>query len=180
MATSIAAACATALLAAMPFACGTATAADLLIIKAPPKALDPAGQFWAKLDALARTVKGARPPPLVTTSPAGTPPAQAGVLGAPGTTVLFGDSPVDGGWRAGGRLQAGYWFDPQRSSGLEFSFFDLQDVSIGFAANSGGTPILARPRKDSRTFLLTSVRHRQNSYDKGNLLATITASATID
>jgi hypothetical protein len=89
-------------------------------------------------------VKGDRPPPLVTTSPPGTL-VNAGVLGAPGTTVLFGDSPVNGGWRSGGRLPAGYWFDPTRNKGVEISFFALQNASTGFSANSGTHAILAQP-----------------------------------
>ena len=91
-------------------------------------------------------MKGDRPPPLVTASAAGTPLAQAGVIGAPATTVLFGDSNVNGGWRSGGRLQAGYWFDPSRSKGVEVSFFDLQDASTGFAANSGTNADTRRSR----------------------------------
>ena len=143
---SIAAACGVALLAAVPLAAGTAAAADLpLVAKAPPKDADANGRFWIELDALAWTVKGDRPPALVTTSPAGTPFAQAGVLGAPGTSVLFGDSAVNGDWRAGGRLRAGYWFDPQHNRGIEVSFFDLQSVSTGFATDSNAHAILAQP-----------------------------------
>jgi Putative beta barrel porin-7 (BBP7) len=70
---------------------------------------------------------------------------QGGVLGLPTTTVLFGDSSVNGGWRSGGRLQAGYWFDPQHNRGIEASFFDLQGASTGFATDSNAHPILARP-----------------------------------
>jgi hypothetical protein len=140
----ISALCVAALLAAQPLAGGTAAAADLPI-KAPPKIADSFNPFWAEIDALAWTVKGDRPPPLVTTSPAGTPPAQAGVLGLPATTVLFGDSAVNGGWRSGGRVQAGYWFDPSRTKGVEASFFALQNASTGFAVNSGGNAILAQP-----------------------------------
>jgi Putative beta barrel porin-7 (BBP7) len=47
-------------------------------------------------------------------------------------TVLFGDSNVNGAWRSGGRLHAGYWFDPSRKQGIEVSFFDLQDASTVF------------------------------------------------
>ena len=137
-----------ALLAAIP---AIAAAADLPV-KAPP-AIPSSGSFWAELDVLAWSVKGDRPPPLVTTSPLGTPLGQAGVLGLPTTTVLFGDSSVDGAWRAGGRLQAGYWFDPVRSKGIEVSFFDLADVSTGFAANSSTNPILARPFFNATTNL---------------------------
>jgi Putative beta barrel porin-7 (BBP7) len=141
-AASIAAICGTALFAALPL--GIASAADLPL-KAPPKIPDSGSLFWGEIDYLGWSVKGDRPPPLVTTSPAGTPRIQAGVIGAPGTTVLFGDSSVNGAWRSGGRLQAGYWFDPSRTKGIEVSFFDLQDVSTGFAANSGTNAILARP-----------------------------------
>ena len=132
-------------LAAMPMAAGTVAAADLPITKAPPKTSDAGGSFWAEIDYLGWTVKGDRLPPMVTASPAGTPLAQAGVLGAPGTTVLFGDSAVNGGWRSGGRLQAGYWFDPRRGKGIEVSFFDLQSASTRFATDSNAHPILAQP-----------------------------------
>jgi hypothetical protein len=126
--------------------CDLAVAADLpLVTKARPLKPADAGQFWVGMDYLAWSVKGDRLPPLVTTSPAGTPLAQAGVLGPPTTTVLFGDSSVNGGWRSGGRLSAGYWFDPQHNSGVEASFFGLEQVSTGFNANSAGNPILARP-----------------------------------
>ena len=112
--------------------CDRAAAADLPLKARPPAPAD-AGQFWAEMEYLAWSVKGDRLPPLVTTSPAGTPPAQAGILGSPGTTVLFGDSSVNGGWRSGGRLRAGYWFDPQHRSGIEASFFGLERASAGLA-----------------------------------------------
>jgi hypothetical protein len=118
---------------------GPVHAADLPVVtKAPPP---PAvGSFWAELDYLAWTVKGDRLPALVTTG-------TTGVLGAPGTTVLFGDARVNDGWRSGGRLQAGYWFDQTRTRGIEASVFALEDASTGFAAasNAAGSPLLARP-----------------------------------
>jgi hypothetical protein len=124
---------------------GIAAAADLsLIAKAPPKAPDPT-PFWVEVDALAWTVKGDRPPALLTTSPAGTPLAAAGVLGQPATSVLFGNDSVNQDWRPGGQLRAGYWFDPQHGRGIEVSFFDLQDRSSGITTNSAANPILARP-----------------------------------
>jgi hypothetical protein len=39
-------------LAAMPMAAGTVAAADLPIIKAPPKPSDAGGSFWAEIDYL--------------------------------------------------------------------------------------------------------------------------------
>src|SRR5437868_8563481 len=45
------------------------------------------GRLWFSADYLSGWVQPARLPPLVTTSPAGTPLAQAGVLGLPATSV---------------------------------------------------------------------------------------------
>jgi hypothetical protein len=136
-----------AVLAATLLAAPPASAADLPL-KASVKAVE-FNPFWAEADALAWGVKGGHLPALVTTSPVGTPLASAGVLGLPTTTVLFGNSSVNDDWRAGGRLTAGYWFDPSRSRGIEASFFGLGDVSTGFAANSGITSIIARPFLDA-------------------------------
>ena len=122
---------------------GGALAADLPV-KAPPKAVD-FNPFWAEADYLAWSVSGDKLPALVTTAPVGTPLGVAGVLGQPTTSVLFGDSSVNKDWRSGGRITAGYWFDPQRSRGIEASFFGLENIGTGFAANTGTTPILMRP-----------------------------------
>jgi hypothetical protein len=138
-------ACSALLLAGLPSIIEATHAADLpLFAKAAP-ASDPGNRFWAEIDYLGWSVKGDRLPPMVTTSPAGTPLPLAGVVGAPGTTVLFGNSAVNDGWRSGGRLQAGYWLDPQRNRGIEVSFFDLQSASTGFATDSRTHPILAQP-----------------------------------
>ena len=132
----------------------TAVAADLpLARKAPPAPPSDPSPFWVEIDALAWTVKGDHLPALVTTSPPGTPFATAGTLGAPGTAVLFGDSTVNDGWRAGGRITAGYWLDRAHTRAIEASFFDLQDASTNFAASSNGTTILARPFVDATTNL---------------------------
>jgi len=58
---------------------------------------------------------------------------------------------------AGGRLRAGYWFDPQHRSGIEASFFGLERASAGFSASSAGTPILAQPFLEANTGLQNSV-----------------------
>jgi hypothetical protein len=108
-----------------------------------------ANRFWAEAEYLRWTVKGDKLPALVTTSPPGTPPAQRGVLGFPGTAVLFGDSTVNDGWRSGGRAEAGFWFDDRRTSGIETSFFQLGDASTNFRASSDGNSILARPFLDA-------------------------------
>jgi len=73
-----------------------AGAADLpvkAIYKAPRPPLS--GGFWIGAEYLLWSAKGDKLPPLVTTSPAGTLQPQAGVLGTPGASVLFGDSGVN-------------------------------------------------------------------------------------
>ena len=130
---------------------GSALAADLRL-KAPPKPVD-FNPFWAEADYLAWSVSGDKLPALVTTAPVGTPLGVAGVLGQPTTTVLFGNSSVNNDWRSGGRITGGYWFDPQRSRGIEASFFGLENASTGFAASSGAYPILTRPFTNALTGL---------------------------
>src|SRR5262245_54300916 len=55
-------------------------------------------RLWVGADYLLWRVRGDSLPPLVTTSPPGTPADQAGVLSTPGTTVLFGGSAVNDDW----------------------------------------------------------------------------------
>ncbi len=106
---------------------------------------------WVQAEGLVWWLKGNRLPALVTTSPNGTPRAQAGVLGAPGTNVLFGDERVDGeahgGFRTAMGVRLGHWFDCLMDSELEFDYFWLGDgqSSGDFYAGSLGDPILARP-----------------------------------
>jgi hypothetical protein len=90
-------------------------------------------------------------PPLITTSPQGTPVGQAGVLGAPGTTVLFGGRDLLDDVRSGGRLTAGAWLDHEQTLGVEGYFFGLEGISDHFSAASDGNPILARPFFNAQT-----------------------------
>jgi hypothetical protein len=122
-----------------------------LATKAPSAMRDYGSQYWVEADFLGWTVTGDKLSALVTTSPLGTPAPFAGVLGAPGTTVLFGNLAANDNWRAGGRLAGGYWFDPSHKTGIEASFFGLANASTGFNANSGGAPILAQPFTNAMT-----------------------------
>jgi Putative beta barrel porin-7 (BBP7) len=129
-------------IAATALACGLAqaTAADLPIAaKAPSAVVAGEGGFWIGAEFLYWSTKGDHLPPLVT---GGT---GLGVLGAPGTSILFGDASVGDDWRPGGRLRAGYWFDPGHKMGIEGHFFGLADTSTDFSASSTGTTLLARP-----------------------------------
>jgi hypothetical protein len=81
-------------------------------------------------------------PPLVTASPVGS----AGILGQPNTTVLFGGH-TDNEERSGGRFGAGYWFDCDKTFGIEGSYFFLGSRSVNFAAGPSGpgSAVIARP-----------------------------------
>jgi hypothetical protein len=95
---------------------------------------------YARGEYLLWWIKNPRFPPLLTTSP----PASAGILGNPGTVVLFGGS-VDAEERSGGRFTAGVWLDCERTLALEGSVFFLGQRSINFLAGSNAFPVIGRP-----------------------------------
>ncbi len=101
-------------------------------------------------------IKGDTLPPLVTTAATGTRIASAGVVGPATTSVLFGDSTVNGDPRAGARLTLGYWFDDHQTFGIVANYFLLQPEGTTFAADSSTTPILARPFLSATTSLATA------------------------
>jgi hypothetical protein len=104
---------------------------------------------WANVEYLLWAIKTDRlRAPLLTT---GTVESE-GVVGRPGTTVLFGDSLLDYHGFHGGRFHAGVC-DPCGRIGAEVGGFILEDKSVRFAALSdpNGLPVLARPFVDVRT-----------------------------
>jgi Putative beta barrel porin-7 (BBP7) len=68
-----------------------------------------------------------------------------GVLGQPGTVVLFGPGDVKFGARSGGRLSGGYWLDDCHMCGVDGSIFVLGEQSFRFTATSNQFPRIARP-----------------------------------
>jgi hypothetical protein len=104
----------------------------------------PEGRIWASAEYLLWWFEGSRVPPLVTTSPA----ASGGVLGAPGTTVLFGDSRLEEDAHSGGRFTLGGWLNECQTIGLEGDYFFLGSRSAEFTAGGNGLPgsqLIARP-----------------------------------
>jgi hypothetical protein len=108
-------------------------------------------RIWGAFNYLDFWVKGASVPPLVTTSPLGTPQSDAGVLGVPTTAVLFGNDRVNGDQRNGARIQAGIWLVDGEFLGIDGHYYALAAESTRFSAASDfSTPdpnaiILARP-----------------------------------
>jgi len=106
---------------------------------------------YVEVDYLSMWTKGNYLPPLVTTSPIGTPQAQAGRLPVSATTeILFGDQRVDDGQRNGGRINVGYWLIDGEFLGIEGQYFTLEQATTQFGALSQfssdpGAQILARP-----------------------------------
>jgi hypothetical protein len=116
----------------------------------------PGNAFWMDADLLFGWVQDANLLPLVSTSSVGTARTAAGVLGAPGATVLFGGR-VNDTERPGFRLGAGYWFGEEQRLGIEASFLMLGSQATLFEAASNGTPILARPFFNANTSTQQSV-----------------------
>jgi hypothetical protein len=129
----------------------------------------PCNRLWFSADYLAWWGKLANLPPLVTTSPATTPRSQAGVLGQPGTTILFGASNVDPGVHSGARFSVGYWLSSCRDEGLEVTYMSLGKQSASFDQTSQGDPILARPFFNVQTALQDSVIVAIPSQQKGTI-----------
>lgn len=105
----------------------------------------PPSQFWGRAEYLLWWTKGMQTPPLVTTSPDGTVQEQAGVLGIPGTTILFGGGGLNDNAQSGGRFSLGFWFDQARGEGLEVTYLTLGQQTDRFSASEDDYDILARP-----------------------------------
>ncbi len=103
------------------------------------------GRFYGRAEYLLWRFDGMNSPPLVTSSPAGTPLAEAGVLGFPNTQILYGGGDLLGGSRDGIRLSAGYWFNDYQDLAIEGDVFFFSTESGGFRATGSGDDILARP-----------------------------------
>ncbi len=112
----------------------------------------PPGRFWLSADYLYWVASGNHIPPLVTASPPGTPQGLAGVLGAPGTRVLFGGNNLVDPWQSGFRFNTGYWLNQNQTFGIDVGGFFLGQASSNASFSSAGTPgstILARPFFDT-------------------------------
>ena len=105
----------------------------------------PPGNYWVRAEVLGWWTKGQNIPPLVTIGPDNTNP---GVLGEPGTEILFGGGDVNNKGRIGGRISAGMWFDPCHEWGIEGDFFALDDSDQNFFASGFDYPFLSRPFTD--------------------------------
>jgi hypothetical protein len=104
-------------------------------------------RVYGRVQYLSMWTNGTALPPLVTTSPPGTPQDQAGRLDSPDTAILFGGERIDDGQRNGGRIDVGYWLVDGEFMGIEGHYLGLDEEGTTFNAVSDqpGGPILARP-----------------------------------
>ena len=111
-----------------------------------PDETNPPWRFWVGLEALGWAITGQSMPALVTGSPAGTARDQAGVLGAPGTTTLYGDDTVGGGMQAGLRVYSGLFLNQAKTWAVDGSFYTLYGGDTAYLSPDG--PIVSRPFRD--------------------------------
>ena len=105
------------------------------------------GRLFMRSDYLAWWMDPMDTPALVTESPAGTPPNQAGFLGGNQTSTLFGGE-LNGDFRSGVRVRGGWYVDPSRYWAVGGDYYQLFGSGDSFSASGPGTPggqILARP-----------------------------------
>lgn len=131
-------------------ACTTSTSCTTCGIGMPcccPPTCGPPGWLWLRGEYLLWFSQGMDTPPLVTTSPAGTPPGEAGVLGQAGTQILYGNEEVLTDGRSGFRIRFGGFLGPEKRFGWEGEYFDAGDIVELFSASGdgNGNPIIARP-----------------------------------
>jgi hypothetical protein len=102
------------------------------------------GQWFVRLEYLLWGTKGMQIPPLATTGPGASNP---GILGQPGTVILFGNESINGDMRSGGRIALGTWLDDAQTWGLSGEYFGLADAGESFfaASNANGVPTISRP-----------------------------------
>lgn len=102
------------------------------------------GMWWVRAEYLAWATSGMYIPPLATTGPDEENP---GILGEPGTEILYGDETILNDMRSGGRISFGRWLDPCQTWGLGGEYFALADQTADFFAQSDdeGSPIISRP-----------------------------------
>ena len=104
-------------------------------------------QYWASGEYLLWWARGMQVPPLVTTSPSGTPANDVGVLGRPGTQILYGNGRILTDDTSGFRGRLGMWFDEPKDYGVGGEYLRMFTEREHFEASSdsNGEPSLARP-----------------------------------
>lgn len=101
--------------------------------------------YWGSFEFLLWWRTGQELPPLVTSSPSTVAITDAGVLGLPGTQILYPTEEQGGDARPGARLTFGAWLDDCQFSGAGARLFALGESTAHYDINSDVNPVLARP-----------------------------------
>jgi len=109
-----------------------------------------ASPIWIGAEFLRWWTEGYDTPPLVTTAPSNTELVSDGVLGQPGTDILFGGCTLNDAARSGGRYTIGYVW-PGALWSAEVAYLHLDKEKTGFYRHSFGDPVLARPYSDAQS-----------------------------
>lgn len=125
---------------------------------------------WASVEGLVWWARPMNLPPLASTSPPGTPQISAGVIGQPGTRILYGGNSIFDEAQAGMRFRGGFWLDQSRMDGIGAEYLFLAQQSEHFQASSSGDPILSRPFNN----VLTGLRDAELVAFPGVLAGTVT------
>jgi hypothetical protein len=114
------------------------------------RADDSEGRFWVGAESLFWKMKDANLPPLITAGPFPGPSSivKSGIVGEPGTVIVFGGGKLDRGVFAGGRFTAGMWLNQKRNAGIELSYFFLPRRTYTAQTSASGLPganVISRP-----------------------------------
>ncbi len=132
--------------------------------------VSPPDLFWGEIEYLLWWTEGFRVPALVTSSPPGTVPGDAGVLGASGTSILLGNRTLDTDPHSGLRMTVGCGLPAYPRLGVQGSYFWLAKQTAEFTAASPATPIIARPFFDEPSASQASLLVAHPDFLTGSLL----------
>ena len=107
------------------------------------------GRVWARVEWLNWWSSSMNAPPLVTTSPDTVPPGDAGIIGEPTTSILFGGDLADND-RGGMRFSLGYLLKPCHNLSVIATYAHLGDARSSFAASDEQFSVLVRPFFDAQ------------------------------
>lgn len=106
--------------------------------------------FWFRGDYMLWQRDAVNLPPLVTSSPLGTPTADIGVLGEDSTTVVAGGQAVSDHVRSGYMLEFGTWLNAATGWAIVVDYFYGGRDSYGFTGAPGDEEFFARPFFDTQ------------------------------
>jgi hypothetical protein len=103
-------------------------------------------QAWAGAEFLLGTGTSVNVLPVVTTGPVSAGLFNAGAIGQPTTTPLFGGRKMLGDWRGGLRAEGGLWLDLRHDTGITGRFYSLFSTSEQLNLVGDGTSVINVPQ----------------------------------